>query len=118
MGHRIIPFVFIAFDILTGILCAWSEKKLTSSAMRKGLVNKCAETISIALGYFVDEAQETVSIGINVPMYASVSIYVCVMELISVMENLGKLNPKLFGFFRPYLRKLNGTETDSERKEW
>lgn len=118
MKARIIPFILIAFDVITGLLSAWANQKLSSSAMRKGLINKLAEIISIALGYFVDEAQAVLALGINVPMFASVSVYICVMELVSVMENLGNLNPELFQFFRPYLRKLNGTETDEERKEW
>lgn len=103
-----IPYLFIFFDIVTGLLKATMKKELDSQMMRVGLFNKIAEVGTLVFGALLDYATDYVSFGVDVPAYAVVSIYICIMETISTLENLAVMNPHLYQLFEPYLAKLNG----------
>lgn len=46
------------------------------------------------------------------PLVAVVSTYICLMELISAIENLGEVNPIIKKLFAPYLEKLKSKSED------
>lgn len=81
------PFIFIGFDLISGLVYAWSSKTFKSSKMRSGLTKKCGEIIIIILG-------EILSYAIGLPKYImnGVIVYICVMEGMSILENLDKMN--------------------------
>ena len=82
----IIPLILMAFDIATGSLNAWVKKDFKSFKMREGLVKKVGELFVLAIG-------EIFTIGISFPKYVMwfLSIYIIVMELVSICENLKKM---------------------------
>ena len=51
-----------------------------------------------------------VDLGIQIPIVGAVVTYICIMELISIMENMCAVNPELSALFKPYLEKLKGDE--------
>ena len=55
-----------------------------------------------------------VNLNIDIPLLTAVVSYICLMELISVIENLCNLNPDLFKFFQPYLEKMKGQNQDKK----
>ena len=92
----IMPLVLIAFDVLTGFIAACASKNVKSSIMRRGLAKKFGEIAAIALA-------QVLAVGFTVPaaFNYSCSVYICVMELISITENLENLGIKI-----PFLRKI------------
>lgn len=49
----------------------------------------------VALAYLIDYAQKFVDLGFQVPVAAGVCVYIILMELGSIVENIGKINPDL-----------------------
>ena len=79
----LLPAVAAAADILTGLIQAGINNCYNSSVMRKGLYRKLGELTCVILAYVVSVA---ISLPINITAF--VSVYIVVMEFISVLENL------------------------------
>ena len=79
----LLPAVAAATDILTGLLQAGVNNSYNSSVMRKGLYRKLGELACVILAYVC-----SVAISLPVNITAAVSIYIVIMEIISVLENL------------------------------
>lgn len=96
--------LFILLDMATGIIKAFKEKSYNSSVMREGLFHKCGSVLCVAFGVLVDYTQTLVDIGVTVPVAVSICVYIILMEIGSVIENLCAINPdilpdKIKGFF-------------------
>lgn len=89
----ITPLIFSVLDILTGYIQAVINKNVDSKVMREGFLHKCLLIVAIVIGYVVEYAfgLKTVS--------SVITIYICVMELMSILENLKKagIDLKAFG---------------------
>ena len=97
---------FILFDVISGFLMASYKGTYNSSVMRKGGLRKLAEVLALVMSGFLEMACEYVELGVNLPLLNIVSIYICIMELISILENLSAVSPTLNKLFKPYLAKL------------
>lgn len=100
----LIVALFIVLDMVTGIIKAFKEKAYTSTIMREGLFHKCGSILCVAFGVLVDYTQTLVDIGVTVPVAVSVCVYILIMEIGSIIENIGIINPdivpdKLKSFF-------------------
>jgi toxin secretion/phage lysis holin len=103
----IITLIFIFFDLLSGYLGAWYEKKLNSSKLRAGFFHKGAFVGFIVLAGLVDKAQELIDIGFAIQILYPVCVYIIVMESTSIFENLCILNSKLkTSKFAQYFEKV------------
>ena len=91
----LIVLAFIIIDFVSGIVCALKKKEFTSAVMRKGLYNKSGELILLGVGYLVSYTMKYYNIGYSSTFYNTVSIYIIIMELSSIVENVGKINQKL-----------------------
>ena len=76
--------IFILADIISGVISAFIQKNLDSQKMREGLLRKILLVIVIALSFV---AQQTFNITI---ISKVVCIYIIVMEIISILENVKK----------------------------
>lgn len=101
---------FILFDILTGILKAWKQKSINSAVLRTGLFNKLSEIVAIAFSAFLEFGGDEIHLGIDLPFVGVVSSYICLMEFISITENLCVLNPQFEKLFGKYLEKVKDKE--------
>lgn len=106
MGTYIAVGLFILFDIVTGIIKALYKGDLNSTYLRKGLYHKLSEIIAVALSGLLEYGMVYINLGIDLPVLNIVSVYICAMELVSIMENLCEVNPGLAKLFKPYLEKL------------
>lgn len=81
-----LPILLMAVDILTGVVNAWAKQEIKSSTMRQGLARKFGELIVLVIG-------QIFFLGTHLPNYvvAGLSLYIVLMELISICENLNKL---------------------------
>ena len=91
----LIVIAFIVLDVVTGVIQAIKNKTLDSSVMRDGLFHKSAFLIAIALAYACEYAMPYLDLGFTLPIVNLVCIYICLTEVVSVLENLGKINPEL-----------------------
>ena len=113
-----ITFAFIVLDFATGITKAFATKTFTSTKMREGLFHKVALLLCMVLGGLVDYAQGHMDIGVTVPVAAAICVYICLMEIASIIENVCKINPQivpdklaaLFGGLKKYDQEGGGTE--------
>lgn len=76
--------LFILADIVSGVISAVIQKNLDSQKMREGLLRKILLIIVIALSFIVQQA-----FGIQT-ISKIVCIYIIIMEIISILENLKK----------------------------
>ena len=106
MAQLCISCGFIVFDIATGFMKALYTKSVDSSVLRKGLFHKLSELLALIGSFLLGYAADYINLGIDLPILSAVSVYICTMELISIVENLCEVNPQMFALFSPYLKKL------------
>ena len=90
-----IAFAFIVLDFFTGLIKALATHSFTSTNMREGLFHKVGLILCMILGFLVDHAQGYIDLGISVPVAAAVCVYICLMEITSIIENICKINPDI-----------------------
>ncbi len=110
MELYLLPGIFIALDIVTGIVKAAYLGNVDSTELRKGLFRKLSEVIAIVGAVFIDYAIHYIDIGIEPHITFAVVAYICVMEIVSILENLCEINPTLEKLFKPYINKLKKKE--------
>ena len=86
----------MAGDVLSGIIKAIITKSFSSEKMRIGFWHKMSILILLALGFGFSFATNF----IEAPIFLSgisyaVTLYVCIMEISSILENLSESNPDL-----------------------
>ncbi len=82
----------MGLDVLVGMYRAYDEKKLSSTAMRKGLAKKVGILVLVALAFGFDQlaGQHT---GIQIPLARSaVIIYEILGEALSIIEHLALMD--------------------------
>lgn len=110
-----VVLAFIAFDVLTGIVKGIYAGDINSTKMREGGFHKLAEVLALSGSALLEYGQLWLSFGIDIPIAKTVATYICIMELISIIENICVINPGLARLFRPYLEKLKGFENDEKK---
>lgn len=106
--YLIIVLGFIVFDVVTGLIKAGYNGNYNSAIMRQGGFHKSMEVMAMAVAYFVEYAIVYINNGVDVPAVPTVTVYICIMELISILENICAVNPQMCALFKPYLEKLKG----------
>ena len=105
-----LSLAFMFIDVLTGMLKAVKNKELNSTKAREGIYKKASFILFIAFGYLADYAMQYVNMGFNFPAAVTICTLVIVTEAISILENLGKINPELVKIVSPFLSALNNKE--------
>lgn len=105
-----LALAFMVIDVFTGVLKAVKNKELNSTKAREGIYKKASFILFIAFGYLADYAMDYVNMGFNLPAGATICALIIVTEAISVLENLGKINPDLVKLVAPFLSALNQKE--------
>ena len=111
----LVPVVLMALDILTGVINAWIKNEIKSSKLREGLGKKFGELSVILIGELF-----VIAFGLPLAVASGFSIYIVVMELISICENLQKLGVPIPKFIRRALAETNENiqnGSDEEKKE-
>lgn len=93
----LIALCFIACDIVTGIAKAFANNEVSSQVMRRGLWHKFANVMLLAFSAACDIA---VRVWPELPdelstVYVGIAVYICIMEGVSILENLCEINPEL-----------------------
>lgn len=109
-----LAIAFMLIDVFTGILKAVKNKELNSTKAREGMYKKASFILFIAFGYLADYAMVYVDLGFKFPAAATICTLVILTEAISVLENLGKINPELVALVAPFLSALNNKKDGEE----
>ena len=95
----VIPCIMIVFDIATGYIAATFMGTVDSKKMRNGIYGKLGEMFAIVLSYFLEFAisvygSTAIGVNVSVPIGAGMCAYITFTEIVSVIENIGCMNPK------------------------
>lgn len=91
----IVVLIFIAFDVLTGWLKAFSTGTTNSSIMREGLFHKIGELLAMAFGYVCQYTLPYIGVEVSIPFAGAIGTYIVLMETASIVENISIINPQL-----------------------
>ena len=111
----LLPLIGAGADIVTGWIQASVNNNWKSVIMRKGLYRKSGELLIVVLGFVAEQAVPVIG---QYKLATWISLYICIMEAISVLENLDKAG---VGFPKSILRKLGKVKeeldgADDDRK--
>lgn len=88
----IIPIFLMVADVITGYVASWKNHTIKSQKMRDGLVKKVGELVCITFGFVMFWATDIMA------FVTSIGAYISFMELVSIFENLDKMDVKVPGF--------------------
>lgn len=90
--------ILIIMDIVCGTVAAMRNKELCSSIAREGMYNKIGEAMFLFIGIIANEILAVPpfdGLGISPDIAYLVTAYIAWMELVSILENICKINPEL-----------------------
>lgn len=90
--------ILIIMDIVCGTVAAMRNKELCSSIAREGMYNKIGEAMFLLIGIIANEILSIPpfdGLGISPDIACLVAAYIAWMELVSILENICKINPEL-----------------------
>lgn len=90
--------ILIIMDIVCGTVAAMRNKELCSSIAREGMYNKIGEAMFLLIGIIANEILAMPpfdGLGISPNIAYLVAAYIAWMELVSILENICKINPEL-----------------------
>lgn len=91
----IIALVFNALDLITGIITAVKDKDIQSSKLRDGLFKKVGFMLCYFVAWLVDTQGSSIGFQFGVSILPIIILYVCTTELVSILENICKINPDI-----------------------
>lgn len=94
----LIPVSLMGLDVITGYLKACIKHEVRSSRMREGLAKKFGEITILIIGKLFEY-------GLGIPTYIMniISLYIIIMELVSIAENLDKMGVPIPKFVKKRL---------------
>lgn len=95
--------VFILFDILTGVIKAVKNGELSSKVARQGLFNKTGFVLVIVFGCLCEYSSSLVDFGFEVPLILPTCIYIVMLEVLSIIENLCDISPDLAKYLGKFI---------------
>lgn len=107
--------ILIIMDIVCGTVAAMRNRELCSSIVRDGMYNKIGEAMFLLIGIIANEVLAMPpfdSLGILPDIAYIVAVYIAWMELVSILENICKINPEL-----PFAKILMMFNIDVDTKE-
>lgn len=90
--------ILIIMDIVCGTVAAMRNRELCSSIAREGMYNKIGEAMFLLIGIIANEILAMPpfdGLGISPDVAYLVAAYIAWMELVSILENICKINPEL-----------------------
>ena len=126
MGALAVPIivlmVMMIIDYLSGMSAAWSEGALSSKVGAKGIVKKVGymALIVVAMGvdYLICSGISAASLDLPYTMWFGllVAVWLIINEMISILENLDRLDVPIPGFLRAIVKKLKISADGKDEK--
>lgn len=99
----LLPAIWIAVDIITGWIQASVNGTWDSTKMRKGLFRKGGEFLVVVIAFVTEYAIPVLQ---DIHVARAASIYIVVMEILSVIENLDQAGVPIPPFLHDRLKKI------------
>lgn len=90
-----VALIFNLFDFISGIMCAIKKRQINSSRLRDGLFKKVGFIFCYMLAFLIDNYSYLIGINLEFMTLPAVVGYVCLTEVISIVENICKINPDI-----------------------
>ena len=92
----LVVMLFIILDFVTGIIKAAIKSELSSTKMREGLMHKLSFILALLLGWLCEWSMPILGLpDVFGAVYIAVGVYIAFTEIVSILENLGDINPEL-----------------------
>ena len=83
------------FDLISGFVGAIKNKDIKSSKLRDGMFKKVGFIFCYVLAYILDTEGNAIDFSVGVKLLPIIITYVCVTEIVSILENISKINSDL-----------------------
>lgn len=90
-----VALVFNALDVLTGVVSAIKNKDIKSANLRDGLFKKVGFIFCYFTAWLVDGYGDVIGFKLGVAILPVIVLYACTTELVSILENISKINSDL-----------------------
>jgi toxin secretion/phage lysis holin len=91
----IIACCFHLIDFGTGLLYAVKKKCIKSSKMRDGLFKKMGFIVCYIVCLIIDNYGNYIGFHLDVKILTPIIVYCVTTEIVSIAENISKINPNL-----------------------
>lgn len=91
----IIALVFNALDLISGVITAVKNKDIQSAKLRDGLFKKVGFVLCYFVAWLVDTQGTRIGFQFGISILPIIILYVCATELVSILENICKINPDI-----------------------
>lgn len=102
----IIVFAFIVSDIISGVIKAIANEGYNSTKMRQGLLHKMGELFCFLFCVLCDLTLPRLEIILPFSITSGITVYLVFMEIGSIIENVGLLNPDIGKYLTGIFEKL------------
>lgn len=119
----IVLMVMMIIDYLTGMSAAWINNELSSKVGAKGILKKIGymALIVVAAGvdYLIWSGVAAVQVDVGYKMWFGllVAVWLIINEMISILENLRRMDVPLPNFLVRVLSKIKHTVDTNEKEE-
>lgn len=107
----------IGFDIIIGLIKAFTTHSYESSLMREGLFHKLGEILCFIFAVICDMTLPAMGIILPVSITGAVAAYLVFMEIGSVVENIGVMNPQLGKYLALVFAKVKHPDEEMNDEE-
>ena len=102
-------------DVIFGLVNAIASKSFSSAKMRAGIAHKSASMGFMLVGIVVDGTIiGGLDLGFSAPVLTTICVYLCLMEVASLLETFALLNPHLSN--SPLFRLLEASGAITEKE--
>lgn len=89
----LVALVFNGLDLVTGIIGALREgEQIKSNKLRDGLFKKIGFIFCYALGIAINYAESYLTLPFGVDLVPVICTYAIITEVVSIIENISKIN--------------------------
>lgn len=107
--------MFVTLDYISGLMCAWAEKKLSSETGAKGIVKKVFIFMLVAVAHIIDS--QILKGADGSAIRTAVIFYYLANEGLSICENAGRLGLPIPKKLKAVLEQLNDEEESANETE-
>lgn len=92
----LVALVFNGLDLITGIVGAIRDgERIKSSKLRDGLFKKVGFIFCYALGIAINYAKTYLTLPFGIDLVPVICAYAIITEVVSIIENICKINPDI-----------------------
>ena len=92
----LVALVFNGLDLITGIVGAIRDgEQIKSSKLRDGLFKKVGFIFCYTLGIAINHAESYLTLPFGVDLVPVICTYAIITEVVSIVENISKINPDI-----------------------